>query len=70
MAPSSTAALSDVMPLALLNDALAPVLPSLAALHVVAHLARVDAVLAFPMPPLLAALYVVASSEQYDALAL
>ncbi len=45
MAPSPAAGLSDVMPLALLDDALAVLLLP-AALRVVARLARVDAALA------------------------
>jgi hypothetical protein len=45
VAPSPAAGLSNVMPLALLDDALA-LLPLLAALRIVARLARVDAALA------------------------
>ena len=53
VAPSPAAGLSDVMPLALLDDALV-VLPLLAVLRVVACLAQVDAALAFPLPPVMA----------------
>ncbi len=44
--PSPAAGLSNVMPLALLGDDALAVLPLLAALRVVARLARVDAALA------------------------